>query len=236
MDISDRACAWRWSGSAFPHTTLSCSIHCLALFFRFWFPFSTPPCISNSFVPLSEANNSEVLLLTRRPKSLSSKLDDHLFKVIWTCPLSLTKLACCLFPSLMQHHGYLSLFQSFSVSKIDPSQFQVAISGGLAWMFPTVLAALCPEIALDPLGHHAVPAKGVVMWFLTTTNYMVSLQSPVGDLIWVSRWKWVAMSPPIIATLVLLTFWFQTGSWASQQLSICQSHPRLIPQLFWKPE
>ena len=50
-----------------------------------------------------------------------------------------------------------------------------------------------------------LPAKGVVMWFFATTNYVMFLQSPVGKLIWVSRWKWVATSPPITASLVQLT-------------------------------
>ena len=58
-----------------------------------------------------------------------------------------------------------------------------------------VLASHC--VLRLPKTHLAItllPAKGVVMWSLTTTNYMMSLQSPVGELIWVSRQKWVAMS------------------------------------------
>ena len=50
-----------------------------------------------------------------------------------------------------------------------------------------------------------LPAKGVVMWFFATTNYVTFLPSSVGKLIWVSRWKWVAMSPPITATPIQLT-------------------------------
>ena len=70
------------------------------------------------------------------------------------------------------------------------------------------------------------------MWFPATTNCVMSLQSPAGELIWVSRWTWVIISP-ITATPVQLTFWFQTGSWASQQLLTCLSHLHLILQLFW---
>ena len=97
-----------------------------------------------------------------------------------------------------------------------------------------VLAAHCAmRLPWTHLAITLLPAKGVVMWFPTTTNYVMSLQSSVSELIWVSRWKWVAMSPPIAATHVQLTFWFPTGSWANQQLLICQSHPRLIAQFFW---
>ena len=69
----------------------------------------------NSSVPLSEAINSEVLLLTPvTQKSLSSKLDNHLFKVF----LDMSSVAdkACLFPPLTLHHGYLSLLQRVSVS------------------------------------------------------------------------------------------------------------------------
>ena len=69
------------------------------------------------------------------------------------------------------------------------------------------------------------------MWFPTTTNYVMSLQSPVGELICASRWKWSAMLPPITATPVQLTFWFQTGCWASQQLLTCLVTPPLNPTI-----
>ena len=57
---------------------------------------------------------------------------------------------------------------------------------------------LCPEIALDPLGHHAITSKrdGDVVSRHNKQQYVMSLRSPVSELIWVSRWKWVAMSPP----------------------------------------
>ena len=97
----------------------------------------------NSSVPLSEAINSEVILLTCHPKRLSSKLDDHLFKVIWTRPLLLKKLTCFLFPSLMQHHGYLSLLQRVLVYiwTIPNSRLplMVAWPGRFPWfLLPTV--------------------------------------------------------------------------------------------------
>ena len=37
-------------GSAFPRTTLPCSLHCLALHLGLWLSVSTPPCLSNSVV------------------------------------------------------------------------------------------------------------------------------------------------------------------------------------------
>ena len=84
---------------------------------------------------------------------------------------------------------------------LDPSQFQVAMKWlGLEVSYGSC-CPLCSEIALDPLGHHTVPGKGVVMWFPTTTNYMMSLQSPVGELIWVSRLEMGSNShAPITAT------------------------------------
>ena len=71
-------------------------------------------------------------------------------------PPSLTRLACCLFPPLMQVHGCLLLLQKV----LDPSQFQVAIKWwlGLDLSYGSC-CPLCPEIALGPLGHHAVTCK-----------------------------------------------------------------------------
>ena len=172
----------------------------------------------NSFVPLSEAINSEALLFTPvTQKSLSSKLDDHLFKALLDMS-SIADKARLLSVSSPHAGTWLSVTPSEGLGlHLDPSQFQIAIK---LWLGLDSCCPLCPEIALDPLGHHA---KGVVMWFLATTNCVMSLQSPAGELIWVSRWKWVK-----------LTFWFQTGSWASQQLLTCLSHLHLILQLLWK--
>ena len=58
-----------------------------------------------------------------------------------------------------------------------------------------------------------LPAKGMVMWFPTTTNCVISLRSPAGKLIWVSRCNLTNHSHTHPADLN-----FQTGSWASQQL------------------
>eukprot|EP00731_Ephydatia_muelleri_P007115 Em0003g1363a len=94
----------------------------------------------NSFLPPSEAINAEALLLTHvTQKSLSSKLDDYLFKVL----LDMSSIA--------------DKARLLSVS--SPHAGLLLSSGGLAWIFPMVHAAHCPEIALDPLGHHAVTCK-----------------------------------------------------------------------------
>ena len=61
----------------------------------------------------------------------------------WTCSLFLTRLACYLFPPLMQHHGYLSLLQRVLVSILTLPNSRLPLSGGLAWTIPMVLAAHC---------------------------------------------------------------------------------------------
>ena len=76
---------------------------------------------------------------------------------------------------------------------LNPSQ---SLSGGLAWTFPMVLAAHCAlRLSWSLLAIMLLPAKGVVMWFLATIDYMMSLQCPVSELIWVPRWKRVAVTP-----------------------------------------
>ena len=162
----------------------------------------------NSFLPPSEAINLETLRLTPvTQKSLSSKLDDHLFKVLLDTS-SIADKARLLSVSSPHAGSWLSVTPSKGLGlHLDPSQFQVAIKWwlGLDLSYGSC-CPLCPEIALDPLGYHAVlPAKGVVMWFPATTNYVMSLQSPAGELIWVSRWKWLIISP-ITATPIQLTF------------------------------
>ena len=105
---------------------------------------------------------------------------------------------------------------------LNPSQ---SLSGGLAWTFPMVLAAHCAlRLSWSLLAIMLLPAKGVVMWFLATIDYMMSLQCPVCV---------VAVTPNHSHTCSA-DLWFQIGFWASQQLSTCRSHPHLIPQLIWK--
>ena len=53
----------------------------------------------------------------------------------------------------MQHHSYQSLLQRVSVSILTLPNSRLPLSGGLAWMFPMVLAAHCP------LGHHVITSK-----------------------------------------------------------------------------
>eukprot|EP00731_Ephydatia_muelleri_P020959 Em0013g686a len=166
-------------------------------------------------LPTTKADVHRGTSVDRSPKkSLSSKLDVHPFKVLLDVS-SIADKARLLSVSSPHVASWLSVTPSEGLGlHLDPSQFQVAIKWwlGLEVSYGSCYP-LCPEIALDPLGH---PSKRDVM----------SLPSPVSELIWVfrwmsrwmSRWKWVAMSPPITATPIQLTFWFQTGSWASQQL------------------
>ena len=161
----------------------------------------------NSFLPPSEAINAEALLLTLvTQKSLSSKLDDYLFKVLLDMS-SITDKARLLSVTSPHAGSWLSVTPSEGLGlHLDPSQFQIAIK----WWLGLDLSCgsccpLCPEIALDPLGHHAVTCKRGGDVVPATTICMISLRSPAGELIWVSRWKWVTISP-ITATPVQLTF------------------------------
>eukprot|EP00731_Ephydatia_muelleri_P020871 Em0013g598a len=115
----------------------------------------------NSFLPPSEAINAEALLLTPvTQKSLSSKLDDYLFKVL----LDMSSIAdkARLLSVSSPHAGlWLSVSPSEGLGlHLDPSQFQVAIKWwlGLDLSYGSC-CPLCPEIALDPLGQHAVTCK-----------------------------------------------------------------------------
>ena len=161
----------------------------------------------NSFLPPSEAINLEALLLTSvTQKSLSSKLDDHLFKVLLDMSSIADKARLLSVSSLMQVHGCLLLRQKVLDSILTLPNFRLPSSGGLAWTFLMVHAAHCAlRLPWTHLAIMLLPAKGVVMWFPATTNCVMSLQSPAGELIWVSRWKWVIISP-ITATPVQLTF------------------------------
>ena len=175
----------------------------------------------NSFVPPSEATNSEALLLTPvTQKSLSSKLDDdHLFKVLLDMSLILDKANLLSVSSL---HAGLLLLQRVLVSISSFSNFRLPLSGGLAWTFLMVHAAHCAlRLPWTHLAIMLLSAKG-------GGGDVVSHHNKLCDIL-VSRWKWVTISP-VTAAPVQLTLWFQTGSWASQQLS----HLRLILKLFWK--
>ena len=98
----------------------------------------------NSFLPSSEAINAEALLLTPvTQKSLSFKLDDYLLKVL----LDMSSIAdkARLLSVSSPHAGlWLSVIPSEGLGlHLDPSQFRLLSSGGLAWTFPMVLAAHC---------------------------------------------------------------------------------------------
>ena len=82
----------------------------------------------NSFVPPSEAINSEALLLAPvTQKSLYSKLDDHLFKVLLDVS-SIADKACLLPVSSLRAGSGLSVTPSEGLGvHLDPSQFQVVI-------------------------------------------------------------------------------------------------------------
>ncbi|KAL5471131.1 hypothetical protein EMCRGX_G029214 [Ephydatia muelleri] len=112
----------------------------------------------NSFLPPSEAINAEALLLTPvTQKSLSSKLDDYLFKVLLDMS-SITDKARLLSVSSPHAGLWLSVTPSEGLGlHLDPSQFQVAIKWwlGLDLSYGSC-CPLCPEIALGPLGHHVV--------------------------------------------------------------------------------
>ena len=131
----------------------------------------------NSFLPPSEAINAEALLLTPvTQKSLSSKLDDYLFKVLLDMS-SIADKARLLSVSSPRASLWLPVTPSEGLGlHLDPSQFQVLSSGGLAWTFPMVHAAHCAlRLPWIHLAIMLLPAKGVVMWFPATTNCVISL-------------------------------------------------------------
>eukprot|EP00731_Ephydatia_muelleri_P032585 Em0024g129a len=110
---------------------------------------------------ISEAINADALLLTPvTQKSLSSKLDDYLFKVLLDMFSNADKAHLLSVSS--PHAGlWLSVTPSEGLGlHLDPSQFQIAIKWwlGLDLSYGSC-CPLCPEIALDPLGHHAVTCK-----------------------------------------------------------------------------
>ena len=112
--------------------------------------------------------------------------------------------ALCFLPSCSIMAVCHSFRGSWSPSRSFPN-FRLPLSGGLALKFHMVLPAHCAlRLPWTHLTIMLLPAKEMVMWFLATTNYVMFLQSPVGKLIWVSRWKWVATSPPITASPIQL--------------------------------
>ena len=125
------------------------------------------------FVPPSEAPseaiNSEALLLTPvTQKSLSSKLDDHLFKVLLDMS-HITDKAHLL--SISSLHAGLLLLQRILVSILTLPNFRLPSNGGWAWTFLMVHAAHCAlRLSWTHLAIMLLPAKGVVMWFPVTTN------------------------------------------------------------------
>ena len=121
----------------------------------------------NSFLPPSEAINAEALLLTPvTQKSLSSKLDDYLFKVLLDMSSITDKARLLSVPPLMQVRGCLLLLQRVLDYILTLPNFRLLSSGGLAWIFPVVHAAHCAlRLPWIHLAIMLLPAKGVVMWF-----------------------------------------------------------------------
>ena len=156
-------------------------------------------------------------------------------RFFWICPPSLTRLTCCLFPPFMQVHGCLLLLQRVLVSIFTLPNFRLPLSVGVAWAFLMVHAAHCAlRLPWTHLAIMLLPAKGVVMWFPTTTNCVMSLWSPVGKLIWVSRWKWVTNLTNHSHTR-LADLLFPNWVLGKPAALTCLSHLCLIIlQVFWK--
>ena len=88
----------------------------------------------NSSVPPSEAINLEALLLNPvTQKSLSSRLDDHLFKILLDMSSIADKARLLSVSSLMQHRGYLSPLQRVSASISTHPNSRLPLRG-LAWL------------------------------------------------------------------------------------------------------
>ena len=74
---------------------------------------------------------------------------------------SIANIAHLLAVSAPHAASWISVVPSVSLGlHLDPSEFQVAIKWWLGMDTPGgSLCSLCPEVALDPLGHHAVSCK-----------------------------------------------------------------------------
>ena len=113
------------------NTTLSQQLKCLILFYH--------------HQRLLTQRNAEALLSTpvTQKKPLLQSWMTTSSRFSWICPPSLTRLACCLFPPLMQVHGCLLLLQRVLDSILTLPNFRLLSGGGLAWTFPMVHAAHC---------------------------------------------------------------------------------------------
>ena len=114
--------------------------------------------IFNSLVSPADVVSVELLLTTPvSQKSLSGKLDDHVFNLLLNSS-SVADKARLLSVSSPHAASWLSVVPSESLGlHMDPSVFQVAIKWWLGLdVSEGSQCALCPGSTLDHLGHHAV--------------------------------------------------------------------------------
>ena len=117
--------------------------------------------IFNSLVSPADVVSVESLLTTPvSQKSLSGKLDDHVFNLLLNSS-SVADKARLLSVSSPHTASWLSVVPSESLGlHMDPPVFQVAIKWWLGLdVSEGSQCALCPGSTLDHLGHHAVTCK-----------------------------------------------------------------------------
>ena len=146
-------------------------------------------------------------------------LDNHLFKVLLGS-LSIADRAHLLSASSPHASSWLTVIPSEGQGlHLDPPVFQTA----LKWWLGLDTAegspcALCPDKMLDPLGHHATTCKrGGDVVFRHNKLRDILAETCVGEPILVFKWKLVAISLLITATLVLRMFSSPTGFWGKLQ-------------------
>ena len=135
---------------------------------------------------------------------LSSMLDTHMFNLMLENSSTVDR-ARLLSVSSAHASSWLSVVPSQGLGQhLDPPVHQIAIKWWLGLdTSHRSQCALCPGIALDPLGHHAITCKrgGDVV----TSHNMYWLKYVIG-LTLVFRWKLAMTSLLTIVTLVLLTY------------------------------
>ena len=115
----------------------------------------------NTLVSPSDAITVEAILSSPPSQhTLSRKLDSHLFHSIMMTSSPANK-ACLLSSSVAHASSWLSVVPSFGLGlHLESSEFHIAVKWWLG-MNSTARSScpFCPDIALDPLGHHAVSCR-----------------------------------------------------------------------------
>ena len=148
--LSHHCCAAFISSLAFSGIGSASNRHLVSAISRF-----------NTLVSPSDAITIEAILSSPPSQhALSKKLDSHLFHSILMTSSPANK-ACLLSSSAAHASSWLSVVPSVGLGlHLDSSEFRTAVKWWLG-MNSTARSScpFCPDIALDPLGHHAVSCR-----------------------------------------------------------------------------